>query len=76
MIIPKANQRNLMLKQSVVQAVAEGMFHVYTVATVDQALELLTGRKPGVRKPDGGFTQRSLNFEVVKRLKELAKVKG
>ena len=75
-IIPKANQRNLMLKKSVVQAVAEGMFHVYTVATVDQTLELLTGHKPGLRKPDGNFTQRSLNFNVVKRLKELAKVKG
>ena len=75
-IIPKANQRNLMLKQSVVQAVAEGMFQVYTVSSVDQALELLTGRKPGIRKLDGGFTQRSLNFEVVKRLKELAKAGG
>ena len=72
-IIPQANQRNLMLKQAVVQAVAEGVFHIFTVATVDQALELLTGRKPGVRKPDGSFTPRSLNFEVVKRLKELAK---
>lgn len=72
-IIPQANQRNLMLKKEVVRAVAEGVFCIYTVATVDQALELLTGRKPGVRKPDGSFTQRSLNFEVVKRLKELAK---
>ncbi|MEH6648790.1 MAG: AAA family ATPase [Motiliproteus sp.] len=74
-IIPKANQRNLMLKQEVVQAVADGMFNVYTVATVDQALGQLTGQKPGVRKPDGSFTQRSLNFQVVKRLKELAKAK-
>ncbi len=75
-IIPKANQRNLMLKHSVVQAVADGMFNVYTVATVDQALELLTGQKPGVRKPDGSFTQRSLNFQVVKRLKEMTKANG
>lgn len=75
-IIPKANVHNLMLKKAVVEAVSEGMFHVYAVGTVDQALEILTGRKVGVLKPDGQFTQRSLNHQVVKRLQELAKIKG
>ncbi len=71
-VIPKANQRNLMLKKEVVRAVNDGLFSVYTVATVDEALELLAGRKAGVRKADGSFTQRSLNAVVVKRLKALA----
>ncbi len=74
-IIPKANQRNLMLKRAVVDAVSEGLFHIYVVARVDEALELLTGCKAGIRKPDGSFTQRSLNHQVVKRLRELAKAK-
>ncbi len=75
-IIPQANLRHLMLKKEVVAAVSEGMFNIYTVASVDQALELLTGRKAGIRKPDGSFTQRSLNHQVVKRLRELAKAKA
>ncbi|MEH6812056.1 MAG: AAA family ATPase [Motiliproteus sp.] len=74
-IIPQANQRNLMLKKSVVNAVSEGAFHIYTVSEVDQALKLLTGRSAGIRKADGTFTQRSLNHQVVKRLREIAKAK-
>jgi len=42
-VIPAANVQHLMLRQDVVQAVAEGRFHIYPVAQVDEALELLTG---------------------------------
>ncbi|MDO6562345.1 AAA family ATPase [Amphritea sp. 1_MG-2023] len=75
-IIPKANIRNLMLKREVVDAVAEGEFSIHGVATVDQCLELLMGRKAGQLKEDGSFTQRSVNAQVVKRLRELAKAKA
>ncbi|MGB0662649.1 MAG: Lon protease family protein [Pontibacterium sp.] len=75
-LIPKANVRNLMLKPEVVDAVEAGQFHVYAVATVDQALEILMGRKAGVRKSDGSFTQRSINHKVLMRLRELAKLKA
>ncbi|MBN0989960.1 S16 family serine protease, partial [Amphritea pacifica] len=75
-IIPKANIRNLMLKREVVDAVAEGQFSIYAVATVDQCLELLMGRKAGQLKEDGTFTQRSVNAAVVKRLREIAKAKA
>lgn len=72
-IIPKANIRNLMLKPEVVEATDAGLFSVYTVSTVDEALELLTGKKAGKRKVDGSFPQRSLNHKVVMRLQELSK---
>jgi lon-related putative ATP-dependent protease len=75
-IIPKANVRNLMLKQEVVDAVKEGLFSIYAVATVDEALELLMGRSAGKEKADGVFTQRSIGAEVVKRLRELSKAKA
>ncbi|MFN3397313.1 MAG: Lon protease family protein [Sulfurimicrobium sp.] len=42
-VIPAANVQHLMLRQDVVQAAAEGRFHVYPVAQVGEALELLTG---------------------------------
>ncbi|MEH6576237.1 MAG: AAA family ATPase [Amphritea sp.] len=75
-IIPKANVRNLMLKREVVDAVAEGQFNIHGVATVDQCLEILMGRKAGQLKEDGTFTQRSVNAHVVKRLREIAKAKA
>ncbi len=70
-IIPKANVRNLMLKKEVVNAVDGGLFSIYAVATVDECLEILMGRSAGKRKENGSFTQRSVNHQVVKRLKEL-----
>ncbi|MCV6613219.1 MAG: AAA family ATPase [Amphritea sp.] len=75
-IIPKANVRNLMLKREVVDAVAEGQFCIHAVGTVDECLELLMGRKAGQLKDDGNFTQRSINAQVVKRLREIAKAKA
>jgi predicted ATP-dependent protease len=75
-IIPQANVRHLMLKQEVVEAVREGVFSIYSVATVDQALELLMGRDAGKEKADGVFNQRSIGAEVVKRLREMAKAKA
>lgn len=72
-IIPQANVRNLMLKKEVVAAVDAGEFHVYAVSTVDQCLQILMDKSVGVRKDGGTFTQRSINYQVVKRLKELHK---
>ncbi len=74
-VIPKANIRNLMLKAEVVEAVKQGEFAVYAVSHVDQCLEILLGRKAGKRKEDGTFTQRSINAQVVKRLREISNAK-
>jgi len=43
-IIPAANVKNLMLRQDVVGAIRDGEFHVWAVETIDEAIELLTGR--------------------------------
>ncbi len=75
-VIPRANVRNLMLKKAVVDAVKRGEFHIHAVASVDQCLEILMGRKAGYRKEDGSFTQRSVNHKVVLRLRELVKAKA
>ncbi|MBY4677737.1 Lon protease family protein [Marinobacterium arenosum] len=75
-IVPKANVRNLMLKREVVEAVEQGLFQVHAVSTVDQCLELLTGRKAGELRADGSFPQRSINHKAVLRLREIAKAKA
>ncbi|GAA5336309.1 AAA family ATPase [Thermus hydrothermalis] len=44
-VLPKANLPHLTLREEVVAAVEKGMFHLYAVEGVDEALELLFGRK-------------------------------
>jgi lon-related putative ATP-dependent protease len=41
-LIPNSNRQHLMLREEVVDAVREGRFHIWTVTTLDEALELLT----------------------------------
>lgn len=73
-IIPAANKRNLMLKQNVLDAVEKGLFSIYAVNTVDEALELLTGEKTGEIDDKGNFPEESLNFKAISRLKEISEL--
>jgi lon-related putative ATP-dependent protease len=42
-MIPVQNIRNLMLRQDVVEAVRQGTFHIHSVASIDEGIEILTG---------------------------------
>lgn len=42
-LIPSANVKNLMLKDEVIEAVAEGMFTIWGIETVNEGFKLLTG---------------------------------
>ncbi|MFZ4482284.1 MAG: S16 family serine protease, partial [Rhodoferax sp.] len=42
-LIPARNRRHLMLDPSVVEAVAQGRFHIYTAELASQGMALLTG---------------------------------
>jgi ATP-dependent Lon protease len=71
-IIPHQNVQNLMLRQDVVQAVADGKFHIYPVRSVDGGMEILTGLKAGEMREDGTFEGDTVNFLVDKELERLA----
>lgn len=73
-IIPSANIKNLMLRQEVVEAARCGQFQVYAVDSVDEAMELLTGRLAGERDPSGQFPGDSLNGRIESRLRELTAI--
>lgn len=76
-IIPHQNVEDLMLRPDVVEAVKEGEFHIYSIKTIDEGIEILTGVKAGKRKKDGNFEEGSVNYLVDKKLKEFAeKLKG
>ncbi len=61
-----------MLKQNVIDAVAAGLFHIYCVRHVDQALELLMGQTAGILNDEGDYPENTINFKVVARLKEIS----
>jgi len=42
--LPASNRRHLMLRDEVVEAVAQGRFHIWHGASVDDVIELLTGQ--------------------------------
>ena len=73
-IIPEANVRNLMLHSKVVEAVKARKFNVYAVSHVDQALELLTGHRPGMMNSKGEYPKGSINKKILERLKEIAEL--
>jgi lon-related putative ATP-dependent protease len=71
-IIPAANVPHLMLDEEVVQAVRAGRFHVWAVHSVDEGIELLTGRAAGVRGADGQFPEGSIHRLVEESLARYA----
>ena len=69
-MIPETNVRHLMLKEEVVEAVRAGRFHIWSVATIDQGIEILTGVPAGERGEDGRYPEGTINCLVDKRLHE------
>ncbi|MCG6925972.1 MAG: AAA family ATPase [Acidobacteria bacterium] len=72
-LIPAANVKHLMLRRDVVEAAEKGLFHVWPIETVDQAVELLTGLPAGERGEDGRYPEGSVNRRADDRLNEFAK---
>jgi predicted ATP-dependent protease len=60
-IMPAANVKDLMINAEVRQAVAEGKFHLWAIETVDEGLEILTGK-----------AARKVHEAAMKRLRSLA----
>lgn len=71
-LIPVANVKHLMLRPDVVQAVAEGQFHIYPVETIDQGIEILTDMPAGEPDDAGNYPENSINGRVKARLAGLA----
>jgi predicted ATP-dependent protease len=59
-MVPAANERHLILRDDVVEAVNAGKFHLWTAETVADAIELLTGRPAGEADADGNYPADSV----------------
>jgi lon-related putative ATP-dependent protease len=71
-LIPQSNIQNLMLKQEVLDAIKEGKFHIWSISTIDEGIEVLTGVPAGEMKSDGSWDKGTINHLVQERLNQLA----
>jgi lon-related putative ATP-dependent protease len=71
-MIPIQNLKDLMLRHEIIEAVRTKKFHIYAVSTIDEGIEILTGKKAGRRRRNGSFEPGSINALVDAKLKEYA----
>ena len=57
-MIPSENIEDLMLRDDVIEAVADGKFHILPISSLEEGIEILTGVKAGRRDSKGGVRAR------------------
>jgi lon-related putative ATP-dependent protease len=65
-MIPVANVQNLMLKDEVIAAVKTGQFHIYPVTTIEEGIEILTGKPAGKPDAEGAYPEGTV-FGLVRK---------
>lgn len=70
-VIPRANEADLMLRSDVVEAARKGKLQIFTAADIDEGLTILTGIKAGTRTDASG--EPSLNRQIEDRLVSFAR---
>jgi len=68
-MIPHQNVVNLTLSDELFEAVRQGQFHIYPVATIDQGIEILTGIAAGEANEAGAYPDGTVNALVSQKLK-------
>jgi ATP-dependent Lon protease len=69
-VIPTANASDLMLRHDVVQACADGQFHVYAVDNIFDAITLMTGVETGPADDSGHYAVGSVLGIAQRRAEE------
>ena len=72
-LIPGSNRRHLMLRPDVVEACAQGRFHIHAVGTIDEGMALLTGVPAGACDAGGVYPVGTVNRRVAARLAQFAR---
>mgnify|MGYP001028281443 FL=1 len=72
-LIPVQNVKNLTLNDEVIEAVKNGEFHIYPISTIDEGIEILTGKESGSILENGKYEEGSINALVQEKLNKYAK---
>ncbi|WP_320130503.1 AAA family ATPase [uncultured Sphaerochaeta sp.] len=70
-IIPYQNIKNLILPYDLLEALKNHTFHIYPIKTIDEGMQLLTGRPPGKRNTKGNFSANNFNYSIEERLRKM-----
>ena len=73
-MIPIQNVDNLQLSDDVIQAVKDKKFHIYSISTIEEGIEILTGVPAGKKDKDGHFPAGTVNYLVYEKLKKYSKI--
>ncbi len=68
-MIPQQNVKDLALNDEIIAAVGAGRFHIYSVASVDEGIEVLTGIAAGSMNRKGEYPARSVHGRVLAKLR-------
>lgn len=63
-MIPVQNEQHLMLSHEVTEAVRKNKFHVWSISTIDEGIEILTGIKAGAPDKKGVYPKNSVHGRV------------
>jgi len=74
-VIPQSNVKHLMLREDVREAVKQNRFAIYSVQTIDQMMELLTGVSAGAKDKTNKYPEGTVNYQVQKRVDKLNKLR-
>ncbi|AEV29844.1 putative ATP-dependent protease [Sphaerochaeta pleomorpha str. Grapes] len=70
-IIPYQNVKNLILPYEILDAIKNHTFHIYPIKTIDEGMQVLSGRPPGKRNTKGNFTPDNFNYSIEDRLRKM-----
>ncbi len=72
-IIPRQNIVDLVLRDDVIEAVKDGVFHIYAITHVDEGIEILTDTPAGEPNEKGKYPADTVHGRVFKKLKDFYK---
>ncbi len=73
-MIPIQNVDNLQLSDEIVEAVKNNLFHIYSISTIEEGIEVLTGVPAGKKDQNGLYPAGTVNDLVYKKLKKYANI--
>jgi lon-related putative ATP-dependent protease len=70
-VIPETNVKNLILNKEILKDIKNGKFNIWTVKTVDEAIEILMDKKAGNLTSKGTYPRGTVNYYVELELKKI-----
>lgn len=74
-LIPESNEKNLMLRSDILDAVDDDKFHIYSIKTIEEGMELLTGLDMGEADEKGSYPEGTVNYNISNELDQLAQTR-